>query len=106
MKEKVIEAAGNTWKILGEKGELNIAQLPKTLKEEEAVVYQALGWLAREDKINYTVRNKQTFVSLVETELKAFKNLSQSPQHPKMANNHSNSRFATAGTQTKKRISI
>ena len=106
MKEKVIEVAGKTWKILGEKGELNIAQLPKTLKEEEAIVYQALGWLAREDKINYTVRNKQTFVSLVETELKAFKNLSQPPQQLKTSNNHSNSRFAAASTQTKKRISI
>ena len=72
MKEKVIETAGKTWKILAEKGEQNIAQLPKILKEEEVVVYQGLGWLAREDKINYTVKNKQVVVSLVESELRAF----------------------------------
>ena len=80
MKEKVIEAAGKTWKFLAEKGEQNITQLPKILKEEEAVVYQALGWLAREDKINYTVKNKQTFVSLVEAEIRAFKNTLKAPR--------------------------
>ncbi|HLD69747.1 MAG TPA: winged helix-turn-helix domain-containing protein, partial [Candidatus Omnitrophota bacterium] len=74
MKEKIIETAGKTWRTLGEKGELNITQLPKVLKEDEAVVYQALGWLAREEKINYTVKNKQTTVSLVEAEARAFKN--------------------------------
>ena len=81
MKEKVIEAAGKTWKALGEKGEININLLPKTVNEDEAIVYQALGWLAREDKINYTTKNKQTFVSLVEVELRAFKNtlLAQKP---------------------------
>ena len=80
MKEKVIEAAGKTWKILAEKGEQSITQLPKILKEDEAIVYQGLGWLAREDKINYTVKNKQVVVSLVESELRAFKNTIQSAQ--------------------------
>ena len=110
MKEKVIEVAGKTWKALGEKGELNITQLPKLLKEDEMIVYQALGWLAREDKINYTVRNKQTFVSLVEAEHKAFKNLTQMPQNSKTPGNFS-SRFLadktqTLSTQIKKRINI
>ena len=36
------------------------------------MVLQALGWLAREDKINYTVKNRRTFISLVEGELRAF----------------------------------
>ncbi len=36
------------------------------------LVFQALGWLAREDKIDYTVKNRRTFVSLVEGELRAF----------------------------------
>ena len=38
MKNKIGEVAGRVWKTLGEKGD---------------IVYQALGWLAREDKINY-----------------------------------------------------
>src|SRR5262245_40685890 len=72
MKEKIIEAAGKTWLTLGEQGEANIEQISKLINEKEPIVFQALGWLAREDKINYTTRNNRTFVSLVENELKAF----------------------------------
>ena len=97
MKEKVIEAAGKTWKTLGEKGELNLTQLPKTLQQEEAIVYQALGWLAREDKINYTVKNKQTFVSLVESELRAFKNTIQNVKRQANAASPSAASTLTAG---------
>jgi hypothetical protein len=72
MKEKVIEAAGKTWRFLGQNGQTNVSQLAKSLKERDEVVLQALGWLAREDKIEYTVKNRRTFVSLVEWELSAF----------------------------------
>lgn len=99
MKEKIIEAAGKTWRTLGEKGELNIAQLPKVLKEDEMVVYQALGWLAREDKINYTLKDKQTCVSLVEAEVRAFKNTMNPPQ-----TNGARSFAVSMGTAAKKRI--
>src|SRR5450755_3011165 len=72
MKEKVIEAAGKTWRFLGQNGETNVSQLAKSLKEKDEVVLQAVGWLAREDKIDYTVKNRRTFVSLVESELRNF----------------------------------
>ncbi|MBI3314355.1 MAG: winged helix-turn-helix domain-containing protein [Candidatus Omnitrophica bacterium] len=72
MKEKVIEAAGKTWRYLGQNGQTNVAQLGRAIKEKDEVVLQALGWLAREDKINYSIKNRRTFVSLVEGELRAF----------------------------------
>jgi hypothetical protein len=72
MKEKVIEAAGKTWRFLGQNGQTSVTQLAKSLKEKDELVLQALGWLAREDKIDYTVKNRRTFVSLVERELRAF----------------------------------
>src|ERR1700733_7607340 len=72
MKEKVIEAAGKTWRFLGQNGQTNVSQLAKSLKEKDEVILQALGWLAREDKIDYTIKNRRTFVSLVEGELRAF----------------------------------
>ena len=81
MKDQIIEAAGKTWKALGEQGEANIDQLAKLIDEKESIVYQALGWLAREDKINYTSKNNKTFVSLVETELKAFNNTFKNVQN-------------------------
>ena len=72
MKERIIEAAGKTWRFLGQNGQTNVSQLAKALKEKDEVVLQALGWLAREDKIDYTVKNRRTFVSLVAGELRAF----------------------------------
>ena len=78
MKEKIIEAAGKTWRALGEKGGATIPELVKILREREEIVNQAIGWLAREDKINYTTKNNATFVSLVEGELQNFKRVSKS----------------------------
>jgi len=68
MKGKIIETAGKTWQVLGEKEEVKVTDLAKLVKEKGEVVFQSLGWLAREDKIKYTSRNKQDFVSLVEPE--------------------------------------
>lgn len=75
MKEKIIETAGKTWRFLGQNGQTSVSQLSKSLKEKDEVVLQAVGWLAREDKIDYTVKNRRTFISLVETELRAFNNV-------------------------------
>ena len=72
MKDKVIEIAGKTWRYLGQNGQTNVASLSKALQEKDAVVLQALGWLAREDKIDYSIKNRRTFVNLVEQELRAF----------------------------------
>ena len=75
MKDKIIETAGKTWRFLGQNGEMNVDQLSKALKEKDHVVFQSLGWLAREDKISYAIKNRRTFVSLVESELQAFNSL-------------------------------
>jgi hypothetical protein len=68
MREKIGKTAGEIWKILHEKENLNITQLPKILNKNEILGYQALGWLAREGKINYHTKGKSTFISLVESE--------------------------------------
>jgi Winged helix-turn-helix domain (DUF2582) len=75
MKEKIIEIAGKVWRFLGQNGQTNVSQLAKSLKEKDEVVFQALGWLAREDKIVYTIKNRRTFVALVDPELRAFNSL-------------------------------
>jgi hypothetical protein len=80
MKEKVIETAGKTWQYLGQNGETSVAELAQAVKEKEEIVYQSLGWLAREDKINYSSKNKQNFVSLVDSELNAFRSIIQNAQ--------------------------
>jgi len=68
MKVKIGETAGKIWNLLEEKGEVNISQLPRLLNEKSVIVHQALGWLAREDKIEYRTEAGKTYISLTETE--------------------------------------
>jgi len=68
MKEIVGVTAGKIWLLLGEKGETSIPQIIQLLKEDSAIVYQALGWLAREGKIESVMKGKTEYVSLTETE--------------------------------------
>jgi hypothetical protein len=66
MKERIIEAAGKIWHFLKENGETGMALLPRRLKEKTEIVHQALGWLAREDKLQYREKNGKTYVALNE----------------------------------------
>ena len=68
MKVNIGHAAGDIWKALKGQGEVNAAQLSKMLNMKSALVYQALGWLARENKIEYRVKGEKMFVSLSDPE--------------------------------------
>jgi hypothetical protein len=68
LKDRIGETAGGIWKILKKEGEVNMAQLPKLLNEKSNLVYQGLGWLAREDKVEYQIKQAKTYVSLAEAE--------------------------------------
>ena len=68
MKEDIGITAGRIWERLRADGELNLTQFPKILNENSALVYQALGWLAREDKIEYRTMGSKILVSLSESE--------------------------------------
>lgn len=45
------EAAGVIWRTLDTLGELTLAKLKKEAKVKDPIFSWALGWLAREDKI-------------------------------------------------------
>ena len=77
MKEQVIETAGKTWQFLAKNGETSVGDLARLMRERDEVVLQAVGWLAREDKINYAVKNKREFISLAENELNIFRSAIQ-----------------------------
>jgi len=51
MQDKIGIVAGNIWQQLGQKGEMTPKRLCATMKEKSDVVYLALGWLARENKV-------------------------------------------------------
>ena len=73
MKTRIGEMAGKVWTILGEKEKIEVSRLPRMLKEKGEVVYQALGWLAREDKVEFHKREGKTYVSLSSEEQKIYK---------------------------------
>lgn len=66
MEQKIGETAGKVWKALRQNGELAISQVPKVLKEREALSYLAIGWLAREGKIRFQTSGKKTLVRLID----------------------------------------
>jgi predicted transcriptional regulator len=66
MKETVGKTAGRVWELLKKNHEMTISQLPKALKQKDTVVYQAVGWLAREDKIAYRTKGNKTVLFVKE----------------------------------------
>jgi hypothetical protein len=73
MREIIGEMAGRVWKTLGKKGRVEISKLPQILKEKGDIVYQALGWLAREEKIIFHRKEGRTFTYLNPQEQEIFK---------------------------------
>jgi hypothetical protein len=72
MIKQIGDTAGKIWDSLGQKGEMNIAQMPRSMKLKSQDAYQALGWLARENKIQYTNKSGKTYVCLTPTEQNAY----------------------------------
>jgi hypothetical protein len=58
------EAAGVVWKVLSENGPMTVAKLVKAVGEPRDIVMQALGWLAREDKLSIEDQKRGRMVSL------------------------------------------
>jgi hypothetical protein len=58
------ETAGVVWQVLHDRGPLTMAKLVKTVGGPRDVVMQALGWLAREDKIWIEENGRSRVVSL------------------------------------------
>jgi hypothetical protein len=45
------ETAGKVWSFLDKHREANLTQIKKGLKDDANLILQAIGWLAREDKL-------------------------------------------------------
>ena len=61
---QVGETAGMVWNTLSENGPLSLNQLVKKVGQHRDTVMQALGWLAREDKIVFEDDGRSRVVSL------------------------------------------
>jgi hypothetical protein len=72
MKTTIGEMAGRVWKVLGEKEAIAVSRPHQILKEKGEIVYQALGWLAKEGKLDFHKKEGKTFASLSQEEREIF----------------------------------
>jgi hypothetical protein len=64
IKAQVGELAGEVWQLLANEGPQTLAQLKKKLDAKGELLSYALGWLAREDKIDFVSEKKTMRVQL------------------------------------------
>jgi hypothetical protein len=64
IKAQVGELAGEVWRVLTNEGPLTLAQLKKKLDAQGELLSYALGWLAREDKIEFVPEKKTLRIQL------------------------------------------
>jgi len=63
--EQIGETAGIVWHVLEDQGPLSMAKLVKAAGQHRDLVMQAVGWLAREDKVIIEENSRGRVVSLV-----------------------------------------
>jgi hypothetical protein len=61
------ETAGLVWRLLEANGPMSVSKLVKELDAPRDLTMQAIGWLAREDKISIDEESRSRVVSLRET---------------------------------------
>lgn len=61
---KIGETAGHVWHALHDHGPIAVSKLVKLVDAPRDVVQQAIGWLAREDKIDIEDRGRTKVISL------------------------------------------
>lgn len=64
LKNMIGADAGLIWRMLSERGVLSISELERLTGYRKQYIYLSLGWLSRENKINYLERNDDLYVEL------------------------------------------
>jgi hypothetical protein len=62
--EQIGEVAGQVWQALDTEGPLSLAKLVKSVDQPRDLVMQAIGWLAREDKLEIDENSRGKAISL------------------------------------------
>jgi len=62
--ESIGEVAGEVWNALSENGPMTMAKLVKAVGEPRDAVMQAIGWLAREGKLNIEDQGRNRMIAL------------------------------------------
>jgi hypothetical protein len=62
--DQIGEVAGHVWHLLNQQGPLSLTRIVKDVDAPRDVVMQAVGWLAREEKITIEEESRSKVVSL------------------------------------------
>lgn len=62
--DQIGDTAGSVWRHLEENGPRTLSQLAKEVDAPRDVIMQAVGWLAREDKLSIDEERNRKIVSL------------------------------------------
>ena len=66
---KIGEAAGFIWHCLNESGTISLGELKKSAGFTADEIVAGLGWLSREDKVEFSQKGRRVIVSLQESEV-------------------------------------
>ena len=64
MLENIGSVAGAIWHYLKENSEATVTKLTRELGETERTILMAIGWLAREGKLDFEKRKQGTYITL------------------------------------------
>jgi hypothetical protein len=66
MQVEIDHAAGTIWRYLNEHSELTLSKLKQGTKLSDPLLFSGIGWLAREEKLNFNTEGRSARVSLRE----------------------------------------
>jgi Winged helix-turn-helix domain (DUF2582) len=64
MIQPIGDTAGKVWRLLNENGEASLSQLKSGVNVDPNLILQAIGWLAREDKLHIQKKGRYITYSL------------------------------------------
>lgn len=64
MQETIGELAGDVWQFLEDNGESSLSAISKGIDAPRSNVNMAIGWLAREHKLEFIDEGRGTYVQL------------------------------------------
>jgi hypothetical protein len=64
MNVEIGRIAGEIWHLLKDRGEMSVSGVVMALNTSQSTAYMALGWLAREDKLEFVKKRRGIVVRL------------------------------------------
>jgi len=62
--DEIGHVAGEVWQLLNDQNGQSLASIKKSINAPEAIILAAIGWLAREGKLQFETSGRNTNVSL------------------------------------------